>query len=269
MGAYKRDYLTLTEEEKKEYERIKAKEKMDEDGKPLFLGRRNLFREYPKAARHYESLFPNYYLDAVELKDEKYLNDKIKEFENLLDNNSNEQEILKFIKTNESYYIIASILMENYRFGHHEAYIMPEFKLGTSYRVDYLLVGKSSGGYEFVFVELEHPNKKSTKKNGWLSEVFRKGIEQTKEWEIWLEQNYSNLREWFGRNIKNNDKLPNEFIGYDPSRFHYAVVAGRQNDFDDTTYRLRRDYIKEKRTLLLHYDNLVNYSKEIIGKQTY
>lgn len=49
------------------------------------------------------------------------------------------------------------MLKGNYNFGHHDAYIIPEFMLGNSYKVDYLLIGKSSRGYEFVFIELEKP----------------------------------------------------------------------------------------------------------------
>ena len=48
--------------------------------------------------------------------------------------------------------------------GNHGAYLFPEFQLGSSYKADYLLLGKSSGGFEFIFVELEDVYKRQVKK---------------------------------------------------------------------------------------------------------
>jgi hypothetical protein len=59
------------------------------------------------------------------------------------------------------------------------------------------LIGKSSGGYEFVFIEFEHPNYPSILKSGSPAEPFRKGIEQAVDWRIWLEANFSSLRNTF------------------------------------------------------------------------
>jgi hypothetical protein len=74
MKLYERDYNLLTEAEKKEWENVKQREIIFyHDGKPS-IARRNLFREYPKAVRHYLSLFPNNYLDIEDLQNEKRLN---------------------------------------------------------------------------------------------------------------------------------------------------------------------------------------------------
>lgn len=132
-----------------------------------------------------------------------------------------------------------------------------------------MLIGKNSGGYEFIFIELEHPYGKIIKKDGALGEVFRKGIEQTKDWKRWLDRNYQSLRENFVKNIKNNDRLPSEFVEYDSTRFHYVVVAGRRDDFNEDTYCIKREHKKEQNITLLHYDNLIDFSKDIIGKSTY
>jgi hypothetical protein len=67
MKLYDRDYSILNEKEIIEWNRVKESEKNG-----ALLGRINKFREYPKAARHYSSLFPNNYFDIEELKDEKY-----------------------------------------------------------------------------------------------------------------------------------------------------------------------------------------------------
>ena len=40
--------------------------------------------------------------------------------------------------------------------------------LGDEYRTDYVLIGKASGGYEFVFVEFEKLDGRITIKDGHL-----------------------------------------------------------------------------------------------------
>lgn len=269
MKIYDRDYCQLTKEENEEYKKIKEKEIIKKIGTRGLVFRKNLFYEYPKAARHYEHLFPNYYLDILELKDIDTLNKKSDDFNKLLTDECKEQDILKFVKEEEAYFIIASILKRNYHFGHHEAYIIPEFQLGTNYRADYLLIGRSSGGYEFVFVELESPKGNIIKKDGNLGEVFRKGIEQVSDWRRWLQRNYSTLREVYKGYLKPGDQLPSEFIEYDETRIHYAVIAGRRDDFKELTYSIKREYLQSQDILLLHYDNLVDFSIAIAGEATY
>lgn len=268
MKLFERDYRYITETESQQYNEVCEKELYMEDGRKLKIGRRNLFRQYPKAVRHNKQLFPNNWLDIVELEDTVKLKSVHDNFVNLLNSTCNEQDILSYIKTNKAYFIIGSIF-KNYNFGHHEAYIFPEFQLGTDYRPDYLLVGKSSGGYEFIFIELEHPYGSITKDKGNLGTVFRKGLEQVTDWRIWIDKNFGSLRQFFSNNIKSTDRLPLEFIDYDCTRIHYVVVAGRRKDFNDLTYNIKRDYLKKQDILLLHYDNIVDLSKNIIGKPTY
>ncbi|MFR9240274.1 MAG: hypothetical protein ACLVKE_06075 [Clostridium baratii] len=74
-----------------------------------------MFRECPKAARYYEKLFSNNYLDIVELKDIGKLHLLNKEFCTVLNSECNEREILNFIRKNKAYFIIGSIF-KGYRF---------------------------------------------------------------------------------------------------------------------------------------------------------
>ncbi|NRG47657.1 DUF4263 domain-containing protein [Bacillus sp. CRN 9] len=269
MKVYQRDYRTLMEDEQQEWDRLKKEEIIKSVGNLEI--KRSLFHKYPKAARHFRSLFPNNYLDPIELKDEAKINNMLSNFLKVIeDQKSNELSILNFINNNEAYPLIASI-MKKYSFGHHDAYIFPEFQLGNSYRVDYLLVGKSSGGYEFLFVELEHPNEKIFLKDGYYGEAFRKGLKQVKDWRRWLDSNFVSLQETF-RKSKNLDKaLHEEFLVSDSTRWHFAVVAGRRYDFEknkEYTYKLRREEVVNKIDIL-HYDNLYDMAKNIIGEVTY
>jgi len=268
MKIYERDYTQLTEEEKIEWEAVKEKEKIFINGKESRM-KRNLYRDHPKAARHYLSLFPNYHLDIQELQDKDRLNKLSDDFLNVLDDkDATEIDILSFIKANQAHFIIGSIL-KLYNFGHHDAFIMPEFLLGVSYKVDHLLIGRGSGGHQFVFVELENPYGNIAIGDGELGGTFRKGLKQITDWEEWLEANYSSLHEVYSKCKSPNETLPDEFHKLDKTRLHFVVVAGRRTDFTDRTNRLRREHKEQQNTTLLHYDNLYDYAKNVIGQPTY
>lgn len=100
MRIYNRDYTKLTEDEVNEWEVLRQKEVVKSSGKLNF--RKSMFRKYPKAVRHYLSLFPNNYLDIEDLKDEDMLKALISNFCDFLDNdNIIERDIAKFIKDEE------------------------------------------------------------------------------------------------------------------------------------------------------------------------
>lgn len=268
MKLQNRDYLKgLTPEEKLAYEKILEEEKLN---CPKFA-RKNLFHKYPKAARHCLNLFPNNYLDINELKETDLLKEKNKNFDNLVNNQkTTERTILNFINHNENYHIIGAILKcGGYRFGHHSAHLFPEFQLGNAKRPDYLLIGESSGGYEFVFVELESVYGRITLQDGNLGDCFNKGIRQVNDWSRWLQANFNQLYAEFINCKSKNQQLSQEFIQYDDSRIHFVVIAGRRNDFNELTYRIGREFESSQKIKLLHYDNLIDFSNSIIGESSY
>ena len=131
--------------------------------------------------------------------------------------------------------------------GHHASdYLFPEFPIeGGKYKADYLLVGKGSGGHEFVFIELEAPHWRTTLKDGYYGESTRKGYNQIDDWGSAI-----------GRD-------------YDSSRFHFVVVSGIRDDFDDKSYEIRRKDIKRRGILWLHYDNLYEGAMDLLEKKTF
>ncbi|MFN5854878.1 MAG: Shedu anti-phage system protein SduA domain-containing protein [Pseudanabaenaceae cyanobacterium] len=268
MNLYKRDYTKITPEEQEEFSLFDKSITVGESrGLPIKRACRP-----PKTLLHYESLFPNNYLDVFELKDLNLeLNLRLEEFRCLLDSEDvKESDILRFIKNpdGKAYFIIASLL-RRYDFGHHEAFLFPEFKLGNSYRTDFLIVGRSSNGYEFVFVEIESPKGKITTRNGDLGEAFRKGISQIIDWKTWLDSNFSSLKETFNNAKKSEEALPDEFISMNSYRIHYVVIAGRRSDFHQKTYQLRRSLKRDNNCLLLHYDNLIDDATEALSRRAY
>lgn len=267
MVLYDRDYmLEPTPEEMRQYEEVR-KQEVPTNGRKL--GKINLYPQYPEAVRHYQSLFPNNHMDLIDTKNNPNFETLNQGFFDLLNSpNVHEQLILNYIKDNKAFYIPMSILNAGgFLIGNHESYLFPEFSLGQSYRADYLLVGKSSGGYEFVFVEFENPNKNIVLQDGGLGTTFRKGIDQVKSWSRWLEGHYSALQEFWQRNTLK--PLPNEFITYKSAVMYFVVVAGRRGDFKTKTYDLRREYKREQHIMLLHYDNLYEAACKVTQYSTF
>lgn len=180
-----------------------------------------------------------------------------------------ERSILNFIRDRKAHFIVGSILKNNYSFGHHALYIFPEFQMPPNYKADYLLIGKNSDGYHFIFVELEKLYGDVTLKDGSFGTIIRKGISQIDDWEIWLEKNFSHLSVVFEGHKNKRELIPNEFREFDKTRVHYVVIAGRRNDYKDKTYRLRRSNLEQRNLFIIHYDNLINYSNETIGTSTF
>ena len=263
-NLYKRDYLTLTPDEEAKWELLKQKEIDRKIGR--FTTGKSLFSDYPKAVRHHISLFPNNYLDIMELQDTERLKGLVEGLRQILDlEETKERDIIKYLKQTEAYFIIGSLLKHYRTFGHHKTFVFPEFQLGNSYKPDYLIVGKGSGGFEFVLVELEAPSGNITMSKGELGEAFRKGLNQIEDWDSWIDSSYASLKETFDKCKKSDETLPEEFTHLDKSRIHYVVIAGRRTDFTEKTYAIRRKNNK----LILHYDNLLDLSENIIGKKTY
>lgn len=67
----------------------------------------------------------------------------------------------------------------------------------------------------------------------------------------------------------NKSSLPKEFSEYDSSRFHYAVVAGLREDYNEATYRDRRNKATQQNILTLHYDNLYDKACELETAQSF
>jgi len=253
---YDRDFRILTSREADQLQ--KANDYQTKKKEFTFYNLNRYHKLMPLAGYHFESIFPNNYLHIGELHDHSRLDSISTAFNELLDSEPIEREVLNFINGNRFYMLIGAILKSSYNFGHHDAYVFKEFPLPPNFIADYLIVGKNSGGYEFVFVELESPTGSIVNSDGTFGTTIRKGLKQIEDWDSWLDGNFSHLKLLFQKHLGTKNSLPDEFISLDKTRIHYALVAGRRSDYKDKTYRLRRKLKRERNITLLHYDNLLD-----------
>lgn len=262
----KRNYKIITAEERQAYEEIQASEKI----RPF--GNVNRYNDYPEAVKHYLSLFPNNHIYLNDMKSKRDLHSINEAFSSLAHApDTNEQDILRFINHEpQAYHIIGSIFRAGgFHVGHHDAYLFPEFRLGEDYRADYLLIGKSSGGFEFIFIEFEKSNGRVTLKDGHLGQVIRGGENQIEDWKFWIDTNFSKLKTFFDSEKQFGATLPSEFYNYDSTRMHYVVVGGTREDYNETTYTIRRRKERETGIVMLHYDNLFDASERLLDERTF
>lgn len=141
---FNRDYRQLTPEERELWEKVEEKLKNPNGSRIQTERMRKEYRAaMPLAALHYKELFPNNWLDARRLTDEKN-NILLKEFKALITSKPNERQVLNFIKEKQAYFIVGSILGTHFRFGHHELFLFNEFELPPNHIVDYVLIGRNS-----------------------------------------------------------------------------------------------------------------------------
>ena len=113
---------------------------------------------------------------------------------------------------------------------------------------------------------MEAPNGRTTIKSGDYGEAARKGHNQISDWKQSVDSDYSSILVELEKN-KGSFELPEEFIKYDSTRWHYVVVAGLRKDYTDKTYRLRRE--KEGGIVYLHYDNLLDGAERLLEASTF
>ena len=265
MKLYERDYLVLTPEEEAERQSFERR-----PGESITLKHTQHIFNASKAVRHSRHLFPNHYLDPQDLE-ATYVETAANEFASLLDRPTvTERDVLRYIRDTRNYFIIGSIMNSGpYRFGHHEAYLFPELALGTNFAADFLMIGKGSDGYEFIFVELECPSKNSTLKDGGLAESFRKGIDQVDRWKYWLHENFASISPTLEKLKNPRLDFVKEFFVLDPSRLHFVVVAGRRQHFKPYTYRQMREKHQTGNTHILHYDHILDSARAMSKMSSY
>jgi len=257
---YDRDFFALSREENE------CKEKYLATTSSLDISSLIPYSDLPRAVRQNMSLFPNNLVVLRDLKRIYDLNSINNKFDQIIHREGAlEREVLNFINRTPAYHIVCGILMDRFQFGHHECYLFKEMSLGEKFRADYVIVGKGSGGYEFLLIEFERPDGRITLKSGHWGECFRKGEFQVNDWKRWMDAHHLQ----FFSEVSSYEEIPTEFLEYDTTRFHYAVISGLRGDFDDTTYRDAREKAQNEGIQMIHHDKLLENAVELLNRKTF
>jgi hypothetical protein len=244
---------SISSEEKDAYERYKMLKRTG-GLRVTVKEERELFRKY-RAIRHLESRYPSNLLDVFSLPTDAKAD--IDEYESLLMESKEEKPLQDFF--NIKPYFIASLLCET-NFGHHATYAFSQFQIANKYRPDFVLAGKSSQGYGWVFIELQSPNCNLMLKNGMVAQQPREGLHQIKLWQ-----------EWFRKHLgyaKSSDGLDME--GLNEARMLYYLVVGSRDKYNEEANDWRdREMATDKSLRIISYDRLINTFKTIIDRRNF
>ena len=188
--------------------------------------------------------------------------DEADQYHDVIYKAKNEQEIQQYIKQNRKWFIPGSIFLD-YNFGHHDAYLFPEQKLGNEYAVDYMLLGKNSDGYSIVLVEFEKSDTPYCRSTANIeSESVKEGLAQIKDWQRWMLKN----QDYFMRNIG----LTQKGIDIPIFRIFYYLVVSRRDYMNDIAHDMRSQTMYDMRNLkIVTFDRLEENVRKLANNHSW
>ncbi len=101
----------------------------------------------------------------------------------------NESELSRFLKRN-------IVLIRNTLNVHAWNCVVcqPEFRLGTKYRADFLILSADSGCWHAVFVEMQSHHDRIYNKDGSMTRQLNEAQRQIQEWKMWIEEHPAEFR---------------------------------------------------------------------------
>ena len=161
---------------------------------------------------------------------------KVGQFRDLLTGGAREEEIQIFLK-------------ENSFFLKPVSEVIPKQKLGEDFITDFVLLNILDQGPSYTLVEIERASDKVLTKDKLLTEPVNRAIKQTRDWDVWLEQNKAYIQ--------------GKLRGFETPQ--YLVVIGRSNEMSDEEKAYLRSYNREYKNIsLLTYDDLLKQAEEFL-----
>jgi len=122
------------------------------------------------------------------------------EFRRLLDDpKSTERDTHRFLKK------YPRIIIDLFNASWNYYICVPEFRFGTDYRADFLVLSADSVVWHAVFIELEAPHDEIYLKNETPSEALRIAQKQIAQWETYFSNHIGTVRREIAKVLKNKD----------------------------------------------------------------
>jgi len=193
----------------------------------------------------------------------------------ILESDKGEREIHEFLKKHNVLIVTAFNRAWNF-------YVcVPEFKLGSEFRSDFLILSAHSGHWHAIFIELKDFKTRLYNKNGTPTKPFQKAQNQIKNWREWIRINEQYLRQSFS-NILEKKKAPaiwpypieNHTKGYSSGAseiidmksyidFYYHSVIGRSATLTQEEREFRQKDTTWGGAEVATYDRLLTMAKRV------
>lgn len=199
-------------------------------------------------------------------------------FRQELEASSGERSVCAFLRKNPE------VILWAFCHGTHANYVLHEFPLGISYKVDFVVLSAYSGMWEVEFVEIEPVTDRIITKGGRPSKRLASAISQLGDWRAYVERNrlslHRDLSDWCVKKDLLKWSTLNPPMNYtldrlnDPGiqiRFRYAVVIGRRACITQDGWRKlgqHRSYETTIRTHDVFLDIAENLDRSRTGKDS-
>ncbi|EIK0750392.1 DUF4263 domain-containing protein [Escherichia coli] len=159
------------------------------------------------------------------------INDKKKEYLELLDREENEQIYQTYLEENTMF--IPREFEQNH--GIHFSTVFRKLLLSSDYKPDFVYLSKSSDNWNVVLVEIEKPSSKYFKNNSTTFHAdFNLALQQMNTWRAWFDDESN--RNHFKNNILQGFIEP-AHMGRNPFNFKYVLVHGRRSEYENNTQK--------------------------------
>lgn len=145
----------------------------------------------------------------------------------------------------------------------------PEFKIGTKYIADFLILSADSGCWNVTLVEMQSHRDRIFLKDGTASKGMREGQKQIQEWKMWIETYNAEFRGCLADVAKGKPAQCSSVMQHikaetelrDPKtviHFYYKILIGRRVFLDEDANARRAQFGGIE---VVTFDRLLDYAK--------
>lgn len=183
-----------------------------------------------------------------------------------LEESENEREIGRYLKKN--IHLVRNTLNV---WSWNCVICKPEFKIGTKFIADFIVLSANSGCWNCVLIEMQSHRDGIFLKDGTASRGLREAQKQVQEWEMWIEDHNMEFREYLAELAKDEPAQCSNAMRHTRAetelkdsmtaiQYKYKILIGRREFFDEEGNR-RRNFFKGIE--IVTFDRLLDYAKHL------
>lgn len=170
--------------------------------------------------------------------------------------NATERDVHRFLKKYP--YVLIHLCNNSWNFYH----IFSEYRLGTDFRADFVIISADSGRWHGHFIELKGPNDAVYTKEGQPGKKLGGAIGQTHDWRNYVDAHRVVLKHEFAKLIRPLKKPAQNNLMFNKTtadielahpntsiHFDYHIVVGNSQKFTESDKKAHRDWSVDKNVL--------------------
>jgi len=192
-----------------------------------------------------------------------------KELTELLDSAKGERQVHAYLKEH------SDLIVRAFNQAWNAKHIVSEFKVGTDFRSDFLILSADSGSWHAIFIELESHSARLYAPDGRPSKALQVAQRQLAEWGAYAGRHEDVLRHQFSEilrplNVGSQCSVAGTYGSaaeeirdrHTVVHFHYHIVIGRSRNLSAEEQRYRQqDYQCWGGMPIATYDRLIHFAR--------